>query len=371
MSKEYWNERDKKSRERTALLLEDLPKYVGRFEIYISDSTSALTRENYIRDLTIFFDYVCSELELASPKDISIDTLSSLSVDFLSSYSKYLSNYTKSGKSQTMKGSTKSRRLSALRTFYGYLYDTDQIPQNQMTKIHSPKLDDKEIIRLDDEEATDLLKTITTGVGTEKSSQARSYNEQQSLRDMTIVSLLLNTGMRVSELVGLDLTDIDLKRASVRVIRKGHSEYSTLYYNSDMKELLENYLDYRNKQNGIVSGSENALFLSSRKQRLGVRAVEKLVKKYTERSGIIKPITPHKLRSTFGTKLYKETGDIKAVADTLGHKSIETTSRRYVESDKERREALREVVRFTDETTSIREIKEIKETKTDSSGDEE
>lgn len=352
MSKEYWNERDRKSRERTTDLLNTLPDYVGRFEIYISDTTAALTRENYIRDLALFFDYVCKELDKESPFDISIDTLGSLSVDFLSSYSKYLSNYDRNGKAASIKDSTKSRRLSALRTFYTYLYDTEQIPQNQMTKIHSPKLDDKEIIRLDDDEASDLLRTITNGEGTEKSHQARGYNEIQALRDMTIVSLLLNTGMRVSECVGLDINDLDTKRFSVRVIRKGHSNYSTLYYNSDMKELLDNYLVYRGKIEGIQEGSENALFLSSRRQRIGVRAVEKLVKKYTERSGIIKPITPHKLRSTYGTKLYKETGDIKAVADTLGHKSIETTSRNYVETDRERREALREAVRFTDEESA-------------------
>lgn len=347
MSKEYWNERETKSRERTSALLDNLPDYVTRFEIYISDTTSALTRENYIRDITLFFDYLCTELNYKDPLEIPVEVLASLSVDFLSDYSKHLSNYTKNGKSADMKKSTKSRRLSALRTFYTYLYDTEQIPQNQMTKIHSPKLDEKEIVRLEDDEATDLLRTITNGDGTEKSHQARGYNEIQSLRDITIVSLLLNTGMRVSECVGLDINDLDLKRFSVRIIRKGHSEYSTLYYNSDMKELLDHYLIYRSKIEGVKEDSENALFLSSRRQRIGVRAVEKLVKKYTERAGIIKTITPHKLRSTYGTKLYQETGDIKAVADTLGHKSIETTSRNYVDSGREKREALRETVRFT------------------------
>ena len=348
MSKEYWSEREKKSRERTTALLDTLPKYVSKFETYISDSTSALTRENYIRDLTLFFGYVSDELELGSPLNVEIKILAGLSVDFLASYSKYLSNNTKND-GTSIKVTTKSRRLSAVRALFKYLYDTDQIPQNPMTKIHSPKVDDKEIIRLEDDEASDLLRTITTGVGTEGSKQAEKYNSLQNLRDMTIVSLLLNTGMRVSECVGLDLGDIDTKRAAVRVIRKGHSEYSTLYYNSDMAELLDNYLSYRKKLNGIADGSENALFLSSRKQRIGVRSVEVLVKKYTDRAGILKPITPHKLRSTYGTTLYQKTGDIKAVADSLGHKSIETTSRKYVESSKERRMALREVVNFTDD----------------------
>ena len=346
MSKEYWTERDSKTRERINTLLNDLPDFVGNYESFISDTTAALTRENYIRDLKLFFDFILKELDLSSVYDITPDTLSSLSVDFLSSYSRHLSNYNSKGESVTIKDSTKSRRLSAVRSLYSYLYDTEQIPQNQMTKIKTPKLDDEEIIRLEDDEVMDLLRTITDGEGTEGSERARIYNQIQATRDITLISMLLNTGMRVSELVGLDIDDLDLKRFSVRVIRKGHSNYSTLYFNDDLRDLLSYYLSYRNKIEGVKEGSEKALFLSSRKSRIGVRAVEKLVKKYSDRAGIIKHISPHKLRSTFGTKLYIETGDIKAVADTLGHKSISTTSRKYVEAGREVRRANREKVNY-------------------------
>lgn len=346
MSKDYWKERDDKTRKRINDLLNDLPDFVGEYERHISDSTAALTREHYIRDITQFFDYICKELDYSSRYDVTIQTLSELSVSFLDSFSKHLSNYNAKGEPTSMKKTTKSRRLSAIRSLYQYLYDTDEIPQNQMQKVKSPKLDDEEIIRLEDDEVDDLLYAITSGKGTELSKRAKSYNEIQSLRDVTIVSMLLNTGMRVSELVGLDIDDLDLKRFSVRIIGKGHENYSTLYYNNDLRELLMHYLTYRNRIEDVKEGSEKALFLSSRKSRIGVRAVEKLVKKYSERAEIRK-ISPHKLRSTYGTKLYSETRDIKAVADALNHKSISTTSRRYVSSSKEVRKANRDKVNYT------------------------
>lgn len=348
MSKDYWNERDDKTLERINELLDNLPDFIGEYENHISDSTAALTREHYIRDITQFFDYICKELKYSSRYDVTIQTLSELSVRFLDSYSKHLSNHNAKGESTVMKKTTKCRRLSAVRSLYQYLYDTDQIPQNQMQKIRTPKLDEEEIIRLEDDEVDDLLDAITSGKGTELSKRAKSYNEIQSLRDVTIVSMLLNTGMRVSELVGLDIDDLDLKRFSVRIIGKGHENYSTLYYNNDLRELLMHYLTYRNRIEDVKEGSEKALFLSSRKSRIGVRAVEKLVKKYSERAEIRK-ISPHKLRSTYGTKLYSETRDIKAVADALNHKSISTTSRRYVSSSKEVRKANRDKVNYTHE----------------------
>ena len=347
MSKNYWNEREKKTLNTINSLLDELPDYIGDYETYISDTTSALTRESYIRDIKIFLEYVQEELGLSSIYDVTPDVLSGLSVDFLTSYSKYLSTHNTKGESTTIKDSTKSRRLSATRNLYTYLYNSERIPQNQMSKILTPKLDDEEIIRLEDDEVQDLLSAIAEGKGTESSKMAQKFNEIQALRDITIVSVLLNTGMRVSELVGLDIDDLDLKRFSVRVIRKGHSNYSTLYYNNDLRDLLMHYMDYRNSIKDVKEGSEKALFLSNRKSRINVRSVEHLVKKYTERAEIRKHISPHKLRSTFGTKLYLESGgDIKAVADTLGHKSITTTSRRYVEAAKEVRKANREKVSF-------------------------
>ena len=355
MSKEYWNERKKESLRRTNDILKTLPKFVSSFIKYISQDTSALTRENYTRDIYFFFKYIEDEGEEyginAKIKDITIDTLSSLSLDFLSSYPDYLESHEDkiTKKICTVSDVTRARRLSSVRSLYKYLYISGQIPENQMTKVKSPKLDEKEIIRLEDDESIDFLNTILTGKGID-SEQGKRFNEQQMFRDYTIMAVLLNTGIRVSECVGLDIKDVDTSTSSLRVIRKGHSEYTTLYYNDTLTELLEEYLDERASIKDVKEGSEDALFLSNRKKRIAVRSVEELVKKYTERAGLLKHITPHKLRSTFGTSLYEATGDIRATADALGHKSIETTSRRYVETGKDRRKKMRGAVNIFSES---------------------
>ena len=341
MSKKYWNEREEDTIRKLNIVLDGLPDFVSRYTTYIADTTAALTRYNYAKDIEMFFDYVAKELGI-SISDITTDTLSSLSVDFLSEYSNYMAaNYRGNTIHKTSKV-TRARRLSSLRSLYKYLYSTDQISQNQMSKVRNPKIDEQEIIALTSDEATTLLNsTMSTDL---KSEQAKHYNELQQFRDYTILSVLVNTGIRVSELVGLDIKDIDTRNASLRVIRKGHSEYSTLFYNDDLANLLEDYIDYRTNILGVAEEDEDALFLSSRKKRIAVRSVQELVKKYTNRSGLLKHVTVHKLRSTYGTLLYKATGDIKLTADSMGHKSIETTSRRYVNSGAEERRAAKDII---------------------------
>jgi Site-specific recombinase XerD len=343
MSKKYWEDREDKAIKRTNTILDRLPDFVTSFIEYISNSTSALTRENYIRDIDNFFDYIESELAIKKI-EITPETLSTLSVDFFSGYTNKISCYEKNGKTYKTGEVTKARRLSSIRSLFKYLYTSEKIPENKTTKIKPLKLDEKEIIRLENDESLRLLNTIITGKGTEDSEQAQRFNEQLGTRDYTIIALLLNTGIRVSECVGLDINDIDTVSCSLRVIRKGHSEYTTLYYNDQMGEILEDYLAYRCSFEDVKEGHEKALFLSNRKQRITVRSVEILVSKYTERAGIIKHISPHKLRSTYGTSFYEATGDIRATANVLGHKSIETTSRRYVETGREARARLRGAV---------------------------
>ena len=141
------------------------------------------------------------------------------------------------------------------------------------------------------------------------------------------MTLLLGTGIRVSECVGLDITDVDFRNNGIKVHRKGGAEV-VVYFGDEVRTALLNYLEERNTIEA-VEGSTNALFLSLQKKRIGVRAVENLVKKYSKLITTMKNITPHKLRSTYGTSLYRETGDIYLVADVLGHKDVNTTKKHY------------------------------------------
>ena len=147
------------------------------------------------------------------------------------------------------------------------------------------------------------------------------------MRDLALLTLLLGTGIRVSECVGLDISDVDFDNLAIKVRRKGGYE-DVVYFGEEVEEALLSYLDQR-KHMIPMSGHEDALFLSLQSRRMAVRSVENLVKKYASLVTTTKKITPHKLRSTYGTTLYQETGDIYLVADVLGHKDVNTTRKHY------------------------------------------
>ncbi|MBR6528075.1 MAG: tyrosine-type recombinase/integrase, partial [Lachnospiraceae bacterium] len=157
-------------------------------------------------------------------------------------------------------------------------------------------------------------------------------------------TLLLGTGMRVSECVGLDLTDVDFENSGLRIHRKGGKEV-VIYFGEEVNAALIPYWEQR-KLIIAEDGHENALFLSGQNKRISVRAVHNLVKKYASTVTTLKNITPHKLRSTYGTSLYRETGDIYLVADVLGHSDVNTTKKHYAALEDERRRAAKDKVKL-------------------------
>ena len=174
-----------------------------------------------------------------------------------------------------------------------------------------------------------------------------SYHQKNGTRDLALLTLLLGTGIRVSECVGLDLNDVDFDNQRLKVRRKGGYE-DLVYFGEEVAEALQNYLEER-KAVIPLPGHEEALFLSMQNRRLTVRSVENLVKKYTSRVTTVKKITPHKLRSTYGTTLYQETGDIYLVADVLGHKDVNTTRKHYAAMKDENKRKAAKAVRLREE----------------------
>lgn len=192
---------------------------------------------------------------------------------------------------------------------------------------------DKNIVRLDVDEVALLLDQVESGE--ELTEKQKKYHEKTKTRDLALLTLMLGTGIRVSECVGLDLTDVDFKNNGIRIHRKGGKEV-VVYFGDEVREALLSYLEER-KLIVAEPGSTNALFLSLQNKRISVRSVENLVKKYTKPVTPLKNITPHKLRSTYGTTLYRETDDIYLVADVLGHTDVNTTRRHYAEQAEDRR----------------------------------
>ena len=198
-----------------------------------------------------------------------------------------------------------------------------------------PKLHDKAIIRLDTDEVA-LLLDFVESAGEHLTGQALNYYKKTRDRDIAILTLLLGTGIRVSECVGLDIKDVDFKNNGIMVTRKGGNQM-VVYFGDEVAEALKNYMAGDREAATPLPGHEQALFLSTQRKRMGVQAVENMVKKYARQVTPNKKNTPHKLRSTYGTSLYKETGDIYLVADVLGHKDVNTTKKHYAAIDDNRR----------------------------------
>ncbi|MFC2282910.1 MAG: tyrosine-type recombinase/integrase, partial [Lachnoanaerobaculum saburreum] len=225
---------------------------------------------------------------------------------------------------------------------FKYFYRVEKINENIMERIQLPKLHSKEIIRLDIDEVAMMIDEAEKGEGL--SDRQKAYHEKTKVRDVALLSLLLGTGIRVSECVGLDISDVDFKNNGILIHRKGGKEV-TIYFSDEVREALQNYLDER----VLIleeSGHEGAFFLSMQNKRMSVRSVENLVKKYARIISPLKKITPHKLRSTYGTNLYKETGDIYLVADVLGHSDVNTTKKHYAAIEDDRRKSARNAVKL-------------------------
>ncbi len=317
-------------------LLDTLPPFCKQFFRGIEPTTSSRTRLGYALDLRIFFEFVKQANPSFKNTDITsmkIDILDSLKRDDIEEYLDYLSYYEKEDRIYTNDERGKARKLAALRSFYSYFYTSELIEKNVAALVPMPKLHEKEIIRLDPDEVSTLLDLVESG---ENLSVAElRFHKLTKVRDLAILTLLLGTGIRVSECVGLDLNDVDFKNEGIRIQRKG-GYIAIVYFGDEVKEALLKYMDQR-KHIIPESGHENALFLSLQYKRLAVRSIEKLVQKYASRVTSLKKITPHKLRSTYGTSLYKNTGDIYLVADVLGHKDVNTTKKHYAAQSEERR----------------------------------
>lgn len=326
-------------------LLHKLPKFASEFFRGIESTTASRTRIAYAYDLIVFFNWLKEanpSLSNCNVQDINISILDSLKAVDIEEYISYIRYYIKDGTEHGNKEKGIKRKLVALRTFYKYYYKKERITSNPSALVDTPKLHDKAIVRLEPEEVANLLDNIESGEGL--SSLQSKYHEKTGVRDLAIITLLLGTGIRVSECVGIDLNDIDFNSNGVKVHRKGGYE-TVVYFGNETETALKNYIEERQKIEPM-DGHKNALFLSMQKKRISVRAVEILVKKYAGLVTTLKKITPHKLRSTYGTSLYRETGDIYLVADVLGHKDVNTTKKHYAAIEEDRRRSAANIVKL-------------------------
>lgn len=330
-------------------LLRELPEACSDYFRSIAQTTSALTRLAYAYDLRLFFQYLCAEQPDFAGQDIrtiSVQQIGAITARQIHEFQDYLTQYIRSenDESETVVNNHElgiMRKLCCVRSFFEFLFKNEEIPANIATLVPLPKLHEKPILYLEPHEVEKMLAVADNGQGL--SDRQKAYMRSTKSRDKAILMLFLGTGIRVSELVGMDLDDVDFSINGFVVTRKGGNQ-SILYFPETVADALQEYLLERRCVEPLA-GHENAFFLSLQRRRITQRAVENLVKKYAlVAAPLKKKISPHKLRSTFGTSLYQSTGDIYLVADVLGHADVNTTRKHYAAmTDQHKREAAKRI----------------------------
>ena len=354
MGENYYNQRNIDNIEKTREICKQLPSFVTEFIVSIQLRTTPLTRLGYVGDVKIFFDYLLENkfFDVKSAKEITLSHIKEIKAYVIELFLEYISSYKNNGKTHKCGQSSKQRKLASLRALFKFLYRRDYTHENVTQKVDTPKVHEQPIRFLDANEIAELLDLAESGTALSKRQQ--SFQQKTKMRDVALLTLFLGTGIRISECVGLDRSDVDLANYALAVTRKGGAK-TVLYFSDEVAKALENYFSWLD--NEIAENTDfaqritdkNALFLSLKGNRITVRAVQMLVEKYASIIAPLKHITPHKLRSTFGTTLYRETQDIYVVADVLGHKDVNTTKKHYAAISEDLRRSAIKTVKLRDE----------------------
>lgn len=285
--------------------LESLPPIIKNFYFYLEASDKSYTTiKNYI-DYIIHFMVYCTNGKPS--QDFYKDVTSSTINMYMSSI-----RYSKDQNDNIVKigNSIRATRWSALNTFFSYLRTNGLIVNNPLDQTFRPSnKKERKVTYLTENE----IKTCISNITTDNNSRFKN-------RDLCIISMGIATGLRVSAITQINIEDVDLEHNTINVIEKGN-KYRTIDFGDNLKKNLVAWLHDRKKYYNNVE--TNALFISRKKNRISVSAVEDLLQKYTQ--NIEKHITPHKLRATCATNLYKKTRDIYLVSNQLGHNNIATT----------------------------------------------
>lgn len=297
---------------------ENNPSFLNSFLDYTATilNKSPNTVKEYNYDLNMFLKFIMYHFRMTDKKDLkeidihdmSIDVLKKVKLDDIHAFLFYLKNNNQS------KSATRARKVSSIRVFFNYLSNkTGMLDKNPAQNLETPKIEKRMPRYLTLDDSKKLLETVMND------------SDRNKERDFAIITLFLNCGMRLSELVGINIKDINFQDKKMNVIGKGNKE-RTIYLNKACLNAIECYLTVRPKD-GVKFDSRDALFLSERKERISNRTVQYIVKQELQKSGLdINKYSVHKLRHTAATLMYKYGNvDIRALQELLGHESISTT----------------------------------------------
>ena len=328
-----------------------LPPYCLDYFYATAEIYEIRTRCAYAGDLKVFFEYVlglpcCAEY--SSIREIPLTVFEEITSTDIDKYMIYLGKYEINGEIYENSLAGKKRKLASLKAFINHYRKIGKIKNNPTEFTYTPKVKKKEILILSQKEQQKLKDAIDMGVG--KTDQQKLYHEKTKYRDRAILSMFLGTGLRVSELVSLDNYDVDLEQQRLTVVRKG-GDTAYVYFNKEVLHTLCDYLDL--ERNTLLQYDEKTLngdmlpdgplFVSLRHDRISVRMVQTLISRYAR--FVLPPktkVSPHTLRRTFGSELYRQYLDLALVQHALGHSSPETTKAHYVNYDDEYNKRIRD-----------------------------
>jgi len=280
--KSYYQEQNFQNITRLRNLMNDLPEFCSEYFRGIEHTSSILTRINYAYDLRIFFDFLTKEIEDFSgfsPQQLTLEHLNKLQAVHIEKFLEYVTYYHNPMNPQQERQNHqtgKARKLATIRSFLSYFFKKEKIDRNVAALVDLPKIHEKPIIRLDVDEVAKLLDTVESGQKLTKTQQR--YHRYTRSRDLAMLTLLLGTGIRISECVGLNISDFNFETNGFKVTRKGGDQV-ILYFGDEVRQALLQYLEDR-KSIQPLKGHEDALFLSIQRRRISHRALQNLVKKY-------------------------------------------------------------------------------------------
>ena len=302
--------------------LEKMPEYVKEWHLNLMASNkTAATRRDFVYKISYFLSFINKDTKNVRLEDFNINKVEEYFVIIRTKKDK-------NGNTVYTSDSHQQCIWIALNNFFEFLYNRKYISENYMKSITKPKNRDLERIN---EKRPLLTKKDFKKIINAVYENGGKFKE----RDLAIITLLMNTGMRESALVEINVSDIDFDYNKLYVVDKGNKKH-TYFLSSDIVDIL---IDYIEERKYFLDDKENdALFLSARKTRITAEAVYDIVMKYSK-LGIGKELSPHKLRGGFVTILYKETGDAEFVRRAVGHSNISTTQRYIATAGEEKEKA--------------------------------
>lgn len=305
-------------------MLDGCPDIVKRYSMSFTNKTE-MTKNAYLRYVIDFVDYIFDTLKLT-------DDWNNIKPSDINCYMEYIRYRIVRGEKIENKASIRATKLFAISNFFEFLLSEELVEKNPCKRVSVPKdNEEKEIVYMTPDDINIVKENILNGVG---SSKAKAYQRTYRNRDVAILLLGCRTGLRVSSIVEINLEDIDFDKKQIIVTEKGNKTRNISIGKNTINVLNEWIFDRAKILNGI---KENALFISNRKTRITVRAVQRLIDKYT--FNLNKHITPHKMRSSCACNLLDATDNIYLVQDVLGHKNIANTRRYARVSEKTKRKA--------------------------------